>query len=83
MLENLLDLVDAHCPRPQPLRATLDAALAALDRGQNKAAITQIEAFEQKVEAQVAPSNPGLSRLLLVEAQNITAALGAQEGPRN
>jgi len=74
----LLDLVNAQARRPQPFRATLDAALASIRRNNLIAAINQLQAFENQVRAQVLPSNPSLATTLLEAAQNIINTLNAQ-----
>ena len=48
--------------RKRPLVATLKAAAASFDRGNYQAALNQLQAFEQKVSAQVAPLAPALGR---------------------
>jgi predicted outer membrane repeat protein len=81
-VQRLLDLVNSQWARPQPLRASLDAALASLDRGKSTAAINQLEAFQHKVRAQVAPSDPVLAQTLTQAAQDVINALGSEKtGP--
>jgi hypothetical protein len=75
MLERLLALVSAKAARPQPLRATLEAALASIDRGNSTSAINQLQAFQHKVQAQVAPSDPVLAQTLIQAAGRIIALL--------
>jgi hypothetical protein len=55
----------------QPLVASLNSACAAFDRGAKRAGINQLEAFRNKVRAQVAPTNPGLAGQLDSLAQQI------------
>jgi hypothetical protein len=76
MLQRLLDLVNSQWTRPQPLTASLDAALASLDRNNSISAINQLQAFENKVRAQVAPSASRLAQSLIRSAENIAGALG-------
>ena len=68
-VERLMVVVQANADRPQPLIASLRAALASIDRCQPEVAINQLEAFKNKVLAQVAPNDPDLANLLLGEAQ--------------
>jgi hypothetical protein len=75
MLERLLALVSAKAARSQPLLATLEAALASLDRGNTTSAINQLKAFQNKVQAQVAPSDPALAQTLIQAAGRIIASL--------
>ena len=55
-VERLAALVEEGTENPAPLVASLRAALAAIDRSQPATAINQLEAFTQKVQAQVAPA---------------------------
>jgi hypothetical protein len=75
MLQRLLALVNAQAARPQPLRVTLEAALASLDRGNSTATVNQLQAFQHKVQAQVAPSDPVLAQTLIQTAGRIIALL--------
>jgi hypothetical protein len=74
-LERLLALVDSRWARPRPLCASLDAALAALDRDNTRAAVNQLRAFQNKVCAQVTPSEPVLAQTLIEAAQQVIDAL--------
>jgi hypothetical protein len=74
-VQHLLDLVSSHWRRPQPLSATLDAALASVERGNVTAAVNQLQAFQSKVRAQVAPSDPLLAGMLLQEANDLIISL--------
>jgi hypothetical protein len=73
--ERLLDTVNAYCARPQPLRASLGAALASLRRGNTAAAVNQLGAFQNKVRAQVARDDPALAQALINTAQTIINAI--------
>jgi hypothetical protein len=75
-VERLIALVNARARRPQPLLATLSAALAALERGNVTPALNQLEAFQNKVQAQVAPDDPVLAGQLIQAAQDLLDALG-------
>jgi hypothetical protein len=77
-LAGILELVNSKCDRPQPLRATLEAALASLGRGDYAATVGQLNAFENKVPAQVAPSNPVLAESLVRAAEQVVAGLRAK-----
>src|SRR5262249_40511833 len=76
MVQRLTQTVEAQCPNPNPLMATLQAASAALERNNLTAAVNQLEAFQNKVAAQVGRSDPGLARLLERSAQAVIAAIG-------
>jgi hypothetical protein len=60
---------------PQPLIATLSAALASVERGNRTAAIHQLQAFQHKVDDQVARRNFALARTLNKAAEKIIDAL--------
>jgi uncharacterized repeat protein (TIGR03803 family) len=81
MLERLVNLVNAEAARPQPITEVLNAALASLDRGSLNAAFNQLQAFQNKVRAQVASKNPSLSGSLIKAAQEIIDALSAPGTP--
>jgi len=59
----------------QPLLATLRAAAASFDRGDVAAALNQLSAFQNKVRARIAPSNPALASELATAAQQIIAVV--------
>ncbi len=71
----LLD--DSNLPRNrrQPLLASLGAAAASFERGHFTAGANQLEAFQHKVRAQVAPFAPKLAEELIRAAQTILDAL--------
>ena len=73
-------LVGSGAPRPHPLIATLSAALAAIDRSNPTAAINQLQAFQNKVRAQVLPLDPELAEQFIQAAQEIIDALSAGPG---
>jgi uncharacterized delta-60 repeat protein len=75
MVQQLRDLVDSQVARPQPLSVSLTAALASIDRGNSTSAIGQLQAFQHKVRAQVAPLDPDLARILNQAAQAIVDRL--------
>ena len=78
MLSRLIALVRAQAKRPQPLLASLEAARAALERGNAAAAVNQLQAFQNKVRAQIAPFDLGFSHMFFQAAQNIINALEAK-----
>jgi len=71
-LARLAQTTDGHS---QPLVVSLWAALASLDRSQPEVAINQLEAFKNKVMAQVMPADSALAEQLLAAAQEIIDAL--------
>jgi uncharacterized delta-60 repeat protein len=75
LVRQLRDLVNSQAPRPQPLNASLNAALAAIERGQTVPAIQQLQAFEHKVQAQVQPVNEPLAGSLIQGAQDVVSVL--------
>jgi len=78
--ERLVALVNSGAPKPQPLIATLSAALAAIDRSNPTAAINQLMAFQNQVRAQVSPLDPTLAETFIQAAQEIIDALSAGSG---
>jgi len=74
-LERLTVTVNSQAGRPQPLLATLLAALASVERGNGTAAINQLGAFQNKTWAQVAPADPALAAEFIQAAQDIVATL--------
>ncbi len=58
----------------RPLLASLVDAMASFEAGNTRAAVNQLTAFENKVEAQVAPSDPAL-------ASQYAAAVALLTGP--
>ena len=76
-LDDLIRLVEDLPPsiHAQPLLASLEAAHASIARGNLVAAIHQLEAFQQKVRAQVSPGEPALGEELIQLAQLLIEAL--------
>jgi len=74
-IERLIALVNARWPRARPLVASLKAALASIKRGNTRAAINQLEAFQSKVRVQVQPQNPALAAEFIAASQEIIVAL--------
>jgi uncharacterized delta-60 repeat protein len=74
-VERLIAQVTASWPRSRPLVATLEAALASIRRGNPVSAINQLQAFQNKVQAQVAPSNPVLAQAFIHAAKQVVDAL--------
>jgi hypothetical protein len=71
----LMKWVQAEADKPQPLLASLRAALASFNRGQPHVAINQLEAFMHKVQAQVGSADSDLAARLVAEAQSVMDAL--------
>ncbi len=67
--------VRAEVRQPQPLLASLSAALASLERGKPIAAVLQLRVFQIKVRVQVAPRDPALAMDLIRDAERIIDAL--------
>ncbi len=76
-VERLIALVNLQAPEPQPLVASLSAALAAINRDAPTPAINQLAAFQNKTLAQVAPSDPALAQTFIRTAQQLAAILSA------
>ena len=63
----------------RPLIATLKAAVASADRGETDSAIGQLRAFQNKVRAQMARTDPQDAAICIRWAQDIIDALGRCE----
>jgi hypothetical protein len=74
----LLDSSDLGPHDTQPLVASLKAAASSFGRGNTRAAVNQLAAFQNKVRAQVAPSEPDLAEDLIRSAQSIIDAVGTR-----
>ncbi len=77
-VQRLIALCDAKASRTQPLRATLSAALAAINRGESTPAVNQLLAFQNKVRAQVSPEDPAFAASLIQGSQDVIDALGGR-----
>ena len=73
LVENLIELVTAapETVTKEPLLAILSAASASLARGNMRAAINQLSAFQNKVQARVGPLDAALATQLMALAQQI------------
>jgi len=71
----LMGLVTARVAKPQPLIASLSAALDSVEHGNRTAASHQLRAFQDKVDAQVARRDHALARTLIEAAEKIIDAL--------
>lgn len=88
-VERCIDLVDTMNlarKNKRPLLASLKAAAAAFDRGAIGAAMNQLNAAQNKIRAQVAPSNPAAAEALTDCIRRILSAiectiLGEAQGP--
>ena len=69
--------------RQRPLLATLRAALAAVGRADFRPSLNQLEAFEHKVRAQIARSDPALAETLIQATDRIILALGCCDQERH
>jgi hypothetical protein len=74
--QRLISLVDgANLLHPRPLLATLEAALASIQRGNRIPAASQLRAFQNQVRAQVSSEDPPLADTLIQAAQQVMEAL--------
>lgn len=64
---------------PRPLRATLAAAAASINRGNPFSAANQLLAFEHQIRAQAAPRDPLLAQSLIQSAQDVVDAFRAEK----
>jgi hypothetical protein len=65
----------------QSLLATLRAALVAVSRSNSTAAINQLQAFQNQVNAQLGPIDPVTTQMLISEAQAIIDSLDGHTTP--
>lgn len=70
----LLEDADTKPRNKQPFYASLDAAIAAFERGNFTAGVNTLEAFIQKVQVQLAPANPELAAQLIEAVRQVIAA---------
>jgi len=64
----------------QPLLTTLDAAIDSFERGNFTSGLNQLEAFQNKLRAQVAPDDPVLADMLTSMSQLIADAVTSPIG---
>src|SRR5207253_3239962 len=74
-LTSLVDGATFGSQNDRPLLAALSAASSSFDRGNMTAAFNQLSAFENKVRAQVASSDPELAARLTAAAEAIIGVL--------
>jgi len=80
-IEVLIDKVnnaDLGRRNKRPLIATLKAAIASFDRGNCASGVNQLEAFQNKVRAQIGHENPALADEILALAQKILDSIDCQ-----
>ena len=75
LLVNLVENSSLSSRQQRSLLATLNAAAAAFERGNLSSGLNQLEAFQNKIRAQVARSDPDLAKALIRAAQHIIDAL--------
>jgi len=82
----LVDGTNVDRKNIRPLIATLKAVSAAFDRGDTIPAMNGMDAFQNKVAAQIAPANPNEAASFIASIQrildgiNCTAVVGAAAG---
>lgn len=64
-----------------PLLASLNGAMRAFDRGNLKPALNELNAFQNKVRAQIEPTDPDLAEKLIASAQTIINEFTPPEDP--
>jgi hypothetical protein len=80
MLYELIEQADIAPRNRQPLIASLNAAMAALERGQFSTAINILRAFQSKVRVMVAPIDPWLAQELTGATERLIAVTEAGAG---
>jgi len=88
-VERLVAAVNSDVSRSVPLIATLQAAIASIDRSNPTAAVNQLQAFQNQVRAQLEPLDSEAAQTLIQTAQEVIDLLGggtqnsiASEGPQ-
>jgi FIMAH domain len=77
-------LVTTNVTKAQSLAALLANAINSVDRNNPTAAINQLQAFQNQVNAQIAPLDPALAQILITDAQNIIDVLsGTAKNSKN
>jgi PKD repeat protein len=79
-VDRLQARVRQQVARAQPLTASLQAALAALNRGNRPAGLGELQAFQNKIRAQLSQSDAARARSLIADAQKIITALTEERG---
>ncbi len=80
LVMGLLDELNLGSKNRQPLLASLKASAASFDRGSFTAGINQLQAFENKVLAQIAPFDQQAAEALVAAVQTVIDALVPQAG---
>ena len=75
LIENLVESSGLTAASQRPLLTILEAAAASAEKQNLTAGINQLGAFENKVRAQLARSNPALANELLQAAEQLRLAL--------
>ena len=79
-IDQLIAAVNQDAAGQQSLVASLQAALASIDRSNPISAVNQLQAFQNKVNAQLGPIDPLLAQSLFNDAQAIINAIIAGGG---
>jgi hypothetical protein len=79
-VERLVVALAQDVSRSTPLVAGLRAAIASIERANPLAAINQLQAFQAKIQAQIAPLDPDLASSLIEAAQDVIDALNETAG---
>jgi hypothetical protein len=76
-VERLVATINSDVPRSDPLTASLYAAIASIERSNPTAAINQLQAFQNKVLAQLEPVDPEAAQALIQAAQEVIDTLNS------
>ena len=79
-LSLLLEAADLSRKNKGPLQESIRAAINSLDHHKIKTGINQLEAFENKVKAQLGSDHPGLAASLSAATEALVEALGNCRG---
>jgi hypothetical protein len=75
-----VDNADLGRRNKRPLIATLKAACASFDRGNCVSAVNQLEAFQNKVRAQIGHVNAALAEEIIALTQEVLDAIDCEKG---
>jgi hypothetical protein len=79
LCRTLMAQAESKWPRARFLLGPLSAALHAIERGNSRAAVNQLQAFQNKVRAQVGRSDPALATGFVRAAQAVIDVLRLQD----
>ena len=82
-IQQLSLLVISNATQAQSMAALLANAIKSVDKSNPTAAINQLQAFQNQINAQVEPLDPAIAQILITDAQNIIDVLNGQTPKAN